>query len=124
MRSVGFTALPCHHQRVQGRVSVEIVGQGGADARVRRSPGPLVRCALVDVGMGVRSAAKILGLDFIPLQEERYDLVIPTLYLTTHPALASFLDAIVSRPFRTEIEALGGYDTRQTGKMQDLWVKT
>ncbi len=78
---------------------------------------------LVDVGMGVRSAATILGLDFIPLQEERYDLVIPTPYLTTHPALSSFLDAIVSRPFRTEIEALGGYDTRQTGKIQDLWVK-
>jgi len=79
---------------------------------------------LVDVGMGVRSASGLLGLDFIPLQEERYDLVIPTPYLTSHPALTNFLDAIVSRPFRTEIEALGGYDTRQTGKIHDLWVKT
>ena len=72
---------------------------------------------------GVRSARGSLGLDFIPLQEERYDLVIPTPYLTSHPALTNFLDAIVSRPFRTEIEALGGYDTRQTGKIHDLWVK-
>jgi len=78
---------------------------------------------LVDVGMGVRSASGLLGLDFIPLQEERYDLVIPTPYLTSHPALTNFLDAIVSRPFRTEIEALGGYDTRQTGKIHDLWGK-
>ncbi|WP_447983564.1 substrate-binding domain-containing protein [Nitrospira sp. Nam74] len=83
-----------------------------------------IASGLVDVGMGAGSAARLLGLDFIPLQEERYDLVIPTVYLTTHPALSSFLDAIVSRPFRTEIEALGGYDTRQTGKMRDLWVKT
>jgi putative molybdopterin biosynthesis protein len=75
---------------------------------------------LVDVGMGVRSAARLLGLGFIPLQEERYDLVIPTPYLTAHPVLSSFLDAIVSRPFRNEVDALGGYDTREMGKIQDL----
>lgn len=73
-----------------------------------------------DSGIGVRSAARLAGLDFIPLQEERYDLVIPTPYITSHPALANFLDALVSRPFRTEIEALGGYDTRQTGTTHDL----
>lgn len=73
-----------------------------------------------DAGIGVRSAARLLGLDFIPLQEERYDLVIPTPYLETHPSLAALLEAIVSRPFRTEIEALGGYDTRETGKVQML----
>ena len=31
-----------------------------------------------DVGVGVLSAADLFGLDFLPLQEERYDLVIPT----------------------------------------------
>jgi molybdate-binding protein len=73
-----------------------------------------------DAGVGVWSAAKLLGLDFIPLQEERYDLVLPTPYLTSHPGLSNLLDTIVSRAFRTEIEALGGYDTRETGKVQTL----
>lgn len=73
-----------------------------------------------DVGMGVQSAARLLGLDFVPLQEERYDLVIPAAYLGTHPGLSAFLDTIVSRPFRTEIEALGGYDTRKTGQILSL----
>lgn len=73
-----------------------------------------------DAGIGVWSAAKLLGLDFIPLQEERYDLVIPTPYLTSHPGLANLLDMMVSRAFRTEIEALGGYDTREMGKIQTL----
>lgn len=73
-----------------------------------------------DVGVGVRSAARLLGLDFIPLQEERYDLVVPTVYLSEHPALSMFLDTIVSRPFRTEIQALGGYDTHETGKVRSL----
>ncbi len=73
-----------------------------------------------DAGVGIGSAAKLLGLDFIPLQRERYDLVIPTPFLTRHPALTNLLDTIVSRAFRTEIEALGGYDTSETGKVHSL----
>jgi len=76
-----------------------------------------------DAGIGVRAAARLFGLDFIPLQEERYDLVIPTAHLNTHPGLAMLLDTIVSRPFRTEVEALGGYATRETGKIRTLGVK-
>lgn len=72
------------------------------------------------VGVGVRAAAQLRGLEFLPLQEERYDLVMPTAYVASHPGVTSFLDMMVSRPFRTEIEALGGYDTRETGKIQEL----
>ncbi len=80
----------------------------------------LVAEGQADVGIGVRSAAMVLGLDFIPLQVERYDLVIPTKLLKANRGLEQLLDTIVSRPFRTEIEALGGYDTSQTGKVQHL----
>ncbi len=73
-----------------------------------------------DVGIGVRSAAMVLGLDFMPVQVERYDLVIPTKLLKANRGLEQLLDTIVSRPFRTEIEALGGYDTSQTGKIHQL----
>ena len=73
-----------------------------------------------DVGVGIGSAARLLGLEFLPLQQERYDLVFPTPFLTGHPALANLLDTIVSRPFRTELEALGGYDTSETGKVHEL----
>ncbi|MBM4122078.1 MAG: helix-turn-helix domain-containing protein [Nitrospira sp.] len=80
----------------------------------------LVATGQADAGMGVRSAARLVGLDFLPLQVERYDLVIPTEYLDAHRSLTAFLDTIVSRPFRTEIEALGGYDTRETGTVRNL----
>jgi molybdate-binding protein/DNA-binding XRE family transcriptional regulator len=80
----------------------------------------LVATGQADVGIGVQSVARLLGLDFLPLQEARYDLVVPTAYLTDHPSLATFMDTIVSRQFRAEIDALGGYDTRDTGKLQIL----
>jgi molybdate-binding protein/DNA-binding XRE family transcriptional regulator len=80
----------------------------------------LVATGQADVGIAVRSVARLLKLDFLPLQEARYDLVIPTAYLTDHPSLSTFMDTIVSRQFRDEIEALGGYDTRDTGKLRTL----
>ncbi|MDI3467404.1 MAG: Transcriptional regulator of molybdate metabolism, Xre family [Nitrospira sp.] len=73
-----------------------------------------------DVGIGIRSAAQIFGLDFIPLQQARYDLVFPKRYLAGHPGLSHLLDAIASRQFRTEVEALGGYDMTETGKVRNL----
>ncbi len=75
-----------------------------------------------DVGIGIRSAAQFFALDFIPLQSARYDLVVPKPYLQSHPTLAHLFEAIVSKPFRNEIEALGGYDTSQTGKVHALRV--
>jgi molybdate-binding protein/DNA-binding XRE family transcriptional regulator len=79
-----------------------------------------VRSGFADAGIGVRAAAAIYGLDFIPLQRERYDLVIPKVHFETAEGLRMLLDLIVSRPFRDELEALGGYDTRDTGKVVEI----
>lgn len=75
-----------------------------------------------DVGVGIRSAAQLYELDFVPLQAARYDLVVPKAYLKSHPTLAHLFETLVSRPFRNEIEALGGYDTSETGKLHPLRV--
>ncbi|BCA53017.1 putative Transcriptional regulator ModE [Nitrospira sp. KM1] len=73
-----------------------------------------------DAGIGIRSAAQLFDLDFVPLQSARYDLVVPRPYLASHPTLANLFETLVSRPFRNEIEALGGYDTRETGTLHPL----
>lgn len=69
-----------------------------------------------DVGIGVESIARLLGLGFVPLQTERFDLVIPSAF-TRHPGVERLLEALVSRDVRADIEALGGYSTRETGKI-------
>ena len=76
-----------------------------------------IKSGLADAGIGVQSVASITGLDFVPLQRERYDLVIPKAYYATLSGLKALLDTIVSKPFRDELEALGGYETRDTGKI-------
>ena len=115
----GARLLLDHELVVAGVRPEQIKGYSQAAAS-HLEVGRLIAQGQADVGMGVRSIARLLGLDFVPLQEERYDLVIPTQFLTTHPGLSALLDTIVSRPFRTEVEALGGYDTRDAGKIQNL----
>jgi molybdate-binding protein len=73
-----------------------------------------------DVGIGIRSAAQLFDLDFVPLQAARYDLVVPKAYLKSHPTLAHLFETLVSRRFRDELNALGGYDTSETGTVRSL----
>jgi molybdate-binding protein/DNA-binding XRE family transcriptional regulator len=76
-----------------------------------------IKAGLADTGISVRSVASICGLDFVPLQRERYDLVIPKAYYESVSGLRALLDTIVGGLFRSELEALGGYDTRETGRI-------
>ena len=76
-----------------------------------------IKAGLADAGIGVRAVASIAGLDFVPLCRERYDLVIPKAHYESLQGLRNLLDLIVGKPFRDELESLGGYDTRETGKI-------
>ena len=69
-----------------------------------------------DVGLGILSAAKMLGLEFIHITKERYDLVIPEEKFSAKP-LTALLEVIRSQEFKAKIEQMGGYDTRDSGKV-------
>ncbi|MDQ7092885.1 molybdopterin biosynthesis protein [Desulfosporosinus sp. PR] len=73
-----------------------------------------VASGAADVGLGIQSAAEALGLDFLRIGEERYDLAIPREYLE-EPRLQVMISVIQSRAFQEEVLALGGYDVRETG---------
>jgi molybdate-binding protein/DNA-binding transcriptional regulator YhcF (GntR family) len=73
-----------------------------------------------DVGLGVEAAALAFGLRFIPLTLERYDLVIPVEVWTTSP-IQALTHWLVTDAAKAEIMALGGYDVRETGRVQ--WVE-
>lgn len=77
-----------------------------------------VASGAADVGLGVLAAARALGLDFIPLAEERYDLIIPAEFIET-AKLKKFLKIIRMDKFKSEVQKLGGYNMRDTGKL--IW---
>ena len=69
-----------------------------------------------DCGMAIYAAAKALGLDFIPMDREQYDLVIPSEFLED-PNIRAVLDVIRSQRFRDRVSQLGGYDPSKSGEL-------
>jgi putative molybdopterin biosynthesis protein len=71
----------------------------------------------VDTGLGIRAAANALGLDFVPIALERYDLIVPLRHLQDSK-VASVLELIrTNTVFHEAILALGGYNLRDCGKV-------
>jgi putative molybdopterin biosynthesis protein len=69
-----------------------------------------------DVGLGILAAARMLDLDFIPLATERFDLAIPAENYTTG-AVKALREVLCSEEFKARIAQMGGYETRDTGKI-------
>lgn len=104
-----------------GRAGLEPTAIPGYEAVVRShlAAAEAVAAGLADAAIGVRAAAQALGLTFIPLARERYDLVIPTRFLEL-PPLQALLETLHSPLFRLEVEALGGYDVSPMGELVAL----
>lgn len=69
-----------------------------------------------DCGLGIYSAAKAMGLDFIPLVWEDYDLLVPQ-KLLKDKKIHLLLEIIRRDNFVRQIENLGGYNTEKIGKI-------
>jgi len=78
-----------------------------------------VASGLADCGLGVKSAAVALGLDFVPVAREEYDLVFRREFFDSAAGRA-VLETIRSDGFRSAVEALGGYDAGRSGTIKEL----
>jgi putative molybdopterin biosynthesis protein len=100
--------LRIERTRIQGYLHEEYTHMSVAAA---------VASGSADSGMGIRAAAVALNLDFVPVAEERYDLIVPKQFLDD-PKVASVLDLIrTNSDFHKKILLLGGYELRDCGKI-------
>jgi putative molybdopterin biosynthesis protein len=67
-----------------------------------------------DVGLGIAAAAQALDLDFVPLVDEEYDLVIPSRYYDSH-LFEPLLDMIHDNQFREMVSKIPGYNSSRMG---------
>ncbi len=75
-----------------------------------------VASGLADTGLGIRSAADALDLDFIPVGDEQYDLLLLRSFYES-PTGATLLEVLRSEEFKLAMQSLGGYDTGATGEV-------
>jgi putative molybdopterin biosynthesis protein len=72
-----------------------------------------IAAGAADAGLGIRAAANALGLDFIPVGNEQYDLLLG--FASSDAIVRLIADILQSTEFREEVEKLGGYDLSTAG---------
>jgi putative molybdopterin biosynthesis protein len=75
-----------------------------------------VSSGVADCGLGIRAAARALGLDFVPIEWERYDLVIPRQHYES-PLLEALLALLGDGEFQAAVSELPGYDPSSMGQI-------
>ena len=70
-----------------------------------------------DTGLAIRAAALALDLDFIPVAQERYDLILPKSYLDDPKVIALLKTIRENNEFRQTVASLGGYDLCDCGNI-------
>jgi putative molybdopterin biosynthesis protein len=69
-----------------------------------------------DVGIATIAVAKLLGLPFIPIAKESFDMILGknTFF---HKGIQAFIETLNSKEFRQRVEAIGAYDFKDSGKI-------
>jgi putative molybdopterin biosynthesis protein len=73
----------------------------------------LIESGKADVSLGLQAAAHQHNLDFVPLFEERYDLILPR---ENEQILLPLLEYIQTSDFRNSLNALTGYNSSHSGE--------
>jgi molybdate-binding protein/DNA-binding XRE family transcriptional regulator len=109
------------------KLLMSLLAREGAQDVVLRGPfaaghgevAQLVRAGAADVGVAIESVALAAGLGFVPLTEERFDLVLPA-EAAGSPPVARLIEALEDPSFRAEIAQLPGYDQEISGHVTTL----
>jgi putative molybdopterin biosynthesis protein len=117
-RGSGTRMLLDHQLRLNGIAAGDIRGYG-REMTTHLAVALAVKSGEADAGMCVYSAAKALGLRFVPVASERYEIAIRRQHLED-PRVSELCDMLVSPEFSGVLERLGGYDTTETGVRRSL----
>lgn len=94
-------------------IAAEQINGYEVEVKTHSEAAALVANKKADASIGLQAAAHQHGLDFIPLFEERYDLILPR---ENEKALAPLLDYLQTAAFRAELNALTGYNPSHSGE--------
>lgn len=114
-RGAGTRVLLDYHLVLLGLESASIHGYN-QEEYTHLAVAAAVASGRADCGLGIAAAAQALDLDFMPLFQERYDLVIPAQYYESH-LLAPLLALLQEPAFRQAVAGLPGYDVSPMGTL-------
>src|SRR5262249_39275029 len=116
-RQVGAgTRLLLHHVLRKARVDSTRIHGYERELPTHGAVAAAIAAGTADAGPGIRAAAQAHGLDFLPLGEERYDLVMPRRILESRQ-LRPLLELLHDAGFRQEAAQFPGYDVARMSRV-------
>ena len=114
-RGAGTRLLLDYHLNRSGIVASSIQGYS-QEEYTHLGVAAAVASGRADCGLGIPAAAQSLNLDFIPLFQETYQLVIPKIYAESE-LLAPLFAVINNKDFHDAVAAMPGYNIGEMGKL-------
>jgi putative molybdopterin biosynthesis protein len=114
-RGAGTRILLDHHLKTAGISPRDVTGYENEEF-THMAVAVNVLTGAASCGLGIYAAAKALGLDFVPLAHERYDLIIPEKYIDDE-RIRTLIEVIGEKDVQARIKAQGGYETDMTGRI-------
>ena len=111
------TRLLFDYRLKQAGISPEEIHGYDREAATHMAVAALVGSDSADAGMGIRSAALSMNLDFIPAGNEEYDFAVPVEYLEL-PHIRAFIEVLKSEEFHEKLKELGGYTWECAGEIR------
>jgi molybdate-binding protein len=109
--------MATHLQVSDDDAGIPVASVDGPEAASHLEVAMAVASGQADAGLGVRAAATALGLDFMPVTWEDFDIVLSADALgAAEPLIAALRDPAV----RSSALALGGYDLAGSGAVRLL----
>ncbi len=115
-RGAGTRLLLDYHLKQEGIDSTQVQGYIREEF-THLNVAAAIKSGSADTGLGILSAAKALGLDFVKVTWEEYELCMPA-ELEEHPGIQAVLRLINHQAFQRAVEDLGGYDARDAGRIR------
>jgi putative molybdopterin biosynthesis protein len=114
-RGAGTRVLLDYHLKSKG-INPEAIQGYNQEEYTHLGVAVAIASGRADCGLGIAAAAKALDLDFIPLFQERYDLIIPKNHAESD-LLVPLFAIIAGAEFRTAVMSMPGYDISVMGKL-------
>jgi putative molybdopterin biosynthesis protein len=95
------------------KIPIENISGYNSVVKTHTDAAALIQTGKADAAIGLQAAAYQHGLDFIPLFEERYDMVLPREH---EKSLSPLLDYIQTSAFRKSLTSLSGYNPAHSGE--------
>lgn len=117
-KGAGTRVLLDYKLKLAGISAESIIGYD-YEAATHMAVAVAVKNGNADAGLGVYSAAKAMGMDFVEVGSEEYDFAIPADFLELD-SVKAFIETMKSEEFRRQLDVLGGYSYERCGEIIEL----